>query len=409
MNSSLKVVILNDFAFVNGGAAKVAIESACELAGQGVSVRFLAQVGPVDPRLESAGVKVTCLGGADIASQTNRLKAVMNGLWNFESARALEKMLTGDSPEETIIHVHGWSKGLTTSVIRVARKLGFKVVVTLHDYFTVCPNGGFFVYPEQQGCLRKPLSIGCLAKNCDVRRYSHKLWRLVRQVVQRVFGGLPADVKNYIYLSRFSLEKMRAFLPPDAGFFHVPNPVSVHCATPREVPSDPCFVFAGRLSPEKGVDLFAEAIIASGARGIVIGDGPQRAEAQSSYPTLTFTGWLSEERVCEYMSQATALVFPSRLYETQGLVVAEAAALGVPSVVPDQCSAAEFVEDRYTGRLFRSGDVSSLAAVMKELAAEPENVARLGRCAKQKMVQSSMGPDRHVNGLMQVYRSLLES
>ena len=45
------VVVINDYAHVNGGAASVAIDSALGLAGAGLRVYFISVVGPLDARL----------------------------------------------------------------------------------------------------------------------------------------------------------------------------------------------------------------------------------------------------------------------------------------------------------------------------------------------------------------------
>ena len=63
--------------------------------------------------------------------------------------------------------VAGWTKALSSSVFDVAFKMNFKVVLTLHDYFTACPNGGYFDYKENKICKRKPLSWKCIKCNCD--------------------------------------------------------------------------------------------------------------------------------------------------------------------------------------------------------------------------------------------------
>jgi hypothetical protein len=49
----LRVIILNDFGAVNGGAAQVAITEALGLADQGHEIVFFYGTGPVDARLQS--------------------------------------------------------------------------------------------------------------------------------------------------------------------------------------------------------------------------------------------------------------------------------------------------------------------------------------------------------------------
>ena len=56
------VVIINDYAHVNGGQAKVAIESALGLRSRGLRVSYVAGVSPIDPILAAAGIDCVCVG-----------------------------------------------------------------------------------------------------------------------------------------------------------------------------------------------------------------------------------------------------------------------------------------------------------------------------------------------------------
>jgi len=402
-DSKFEVVVINDFAHINGGAAKVAIESACGLAESGVPVSFFSAVKPVEERLFRAGVHVVCLDEAEIASEKNRFKAFIQGIWNRNAAVKIAELLSHKSPSNTIVHVHGWTKALSSSVVKAPISMGFQVVVTLHDYFSVCPNGGLFEYPAQKVCMKRPLSLDCIICNCDVRHYSHKLWRVARQWVQKYFGRLPDGIEHFIYLTDFSLEKMQCYLPGKATYYRVSNPIDLGTWRRDSLPDTPRFVFAGRLSAEKGIHIFAQAVSELGMDGVIVGDGPLRSELQEKYPKLRFTGWLSPEEVYQQMTKSSALVFPSQCYETQGLVVQEAAALGVPSVVSDECAAIDFVEDGVNGIHFKSGDPDSLAKVLNELASNGCLVQRLGQNALEKSSMKSPDLVSHIESLMAVY------
>ena len=73
LETPLHVVLVLDHAHINGGQAKVAIESALGLRARGHAVTLFAAVGPIDPRLPEAGVEVLCLGQDDVQSTGNKL------------------------------------------------------------------------------------------------------------------------------------------------------------------------------------------------------------------------------------------------------------------------------------------------------------------------------------------------
>ena len=93
---------------------------------------------------------------------------------------------------------------------------------------------------------------------------------------------------------------------------------------------------------------------------IFVGDGELRGDIQSIYPKAKITGWITRDKVLDCMKKSRGLIMSSRCYETHGLVVSEAAALGIPSIVPHTCAATEFVKDNITGLIYEAGKHESL-------------------------------------------------
>ena len=97
---------------------------------------------------------------------------------------------------------------------------------------------------------------------------------------------------------------------------------------------------------------------------VFVGDGPLRADIEATGARVT--GWLAADAVRREVEQARCLVFPSLWYEAFGLVVDEAAARGVPSIVSDVSAPAERVIDGYTGWIFPSGDIGTLERCLRQ-------------------------------------------
>jgi glycosyltransferase involved in cell wall biosynthesis len=405
--AALHVIVANDFAHVNGGAAQVAISSAVGLAERGYRVTFFSAVSPVADVLQRAGLKVVLTGQFDIKNDPNRLRAVTQGIWNPYSAREMEEVLTGVEPEQTILHVHGWTKALTSSIIRVALRRSISVVVTLHDYFYACPNGGFFNFQGRKACHLRPLSAACLAVNCDRDGYPQKVWRSIRQAVQNHLGFPHSRFMNFIVLSEFSENILKRFLPPDAPIYRLDNPSDVTKEAPVDVTRNRRFVSLGRLSPEKGCDLLATAAHDLNCEVTFVGEGPTRDEIKSINPRATITGWQSREQVKAHLRAARCLVLSSVWYEAQPMVIAEAAAVGVPSIVADQCAGRDMVENNVTGLLFRNGDSADLRDKMMILQ-NPETAARMGRAAYERHWRNPFSLERHLVQLADCYHSILE-
>ena len=306
----MNIVILTDFAYVNGGASKIALGSAKELAASGEKVFLLAAVGPIAPELHSIpGLTPICAEQFEILVDPNRLRAVVQGFWNRKASRLMSDVLERLNPSETVVHVHLWAKALSSSVVRAAVKRGFHVAMTIHDYLAVCPNGTLFDHPKQQLCALQPMSLRCLTRNCDSRRYSHKLWQFGREVIQMSAGLLPTGIQHFISVSELSENVLRPYLPAEAHLHRVNNFVETKKEAPVDVMNHSTFVYAGRLAHEKGVLLWAECARRLNERALFIGDGDLRAAMDSRYAEMEITGWLNSTDTRTHMRRTRALVF----------------------------------------------------------------------------------------------------
>lgn len=402
-----KVVVLNDYGSVTGGSSAVAHASAIGLARRGVSTTLLTVVGPVAKNLDGVpGLEVICLGQPEIVADPHRLRAFVRGIYNGAAVAALRKALENLDPLQTIVHVHTWTKALSPFPIQVAIDLGFKVVLTLHDFFITCPTGGFFVHSTSELCRRVPLSIDCILCRCDRRSHAQKLWRVARTAIQNRVLKIPDRLAHFVGVSQLSVNVMREFLPEKVPITIVRNPVDGLDCGPAPVEENEPFLYIGRFSKEKGVLLFAEAAGRLKVPAVFVGDGEVRAEAERLCPHGTFTGWLPTEEVARWLRRARALVFPPLWYETLGLVVVEAAAHGVPSIIASKCAATDYVRDGGTGRWFEHGSVDSLCEQLG--AMQTAGAARqLGQNAYDWYWSDPWTTDHHVEDLLGIYRQVL--
>ena len=385
----------------------MAISSVNALSKLGCDVTFLFAVGPLDKSVDVTKVNVIDFKFTDLLGYSSKYQAATTGIWNSLASKNFSRLLDEYESTETIIHFHSWTKSLTTSVMRLAIDRGFKVVVTLHDYFSICPNGGLYNFKERKHCLKQPLSLDCALTNCDARSFFQKNWRFVRAYVQKYIGLMPVGVKNFITISDYSEDLLRPLIGLDAKYFRVKNPIDIHQKPFPNINNSKKFTFVGRLSPEKGATIFAEAAKLAGVEGVCVGDGPLMHELRVLNSGLKFTGWLGREDVVKHISNSRAIVFPSLWHETQGLVVAEAAALGIPSIVSNGCAARDAVLDGKTGLLFQHGNVESLASALQFLAKDGQAANSLGRNAYNAYWNSPSTLDKHAYELIKVYKMMI--
>lgn len=397
------IVIVNDWASIEGGAANVAINSAIGLAKH-YCVYLFSAVQPIDSRLKKAGVNVICIGKKDVLHDENRFRAICKGLWDNETKREFEHLLATLDPAESIIHFHTWTKALTASLYAVTAKMDFRTVITLHDFFCFCPNGGFYDYQRNEICTKRPISLACLVCNCDVRSYPQKIWRSIRMKIQN--RVLARNKKLYfISISALTRRICVSLINGSRKVYTVVDPVEINGNQPNKLLENDKYLFMARLSPERGAELFCQAVTDLNLKGIVLGDGYLRKELMEKYPNIEFAGWVTAGDKQFYFKQAKAFVFTSLWYETFGLSVAEARSYGIPCIVPDACAASEQIIDGETGYIFKTGNLDSL----KEAITKYENtdIQSMQNNAINKFIANDWSLKSHIRNLVQVYNEII--
>ena len=391
------IIIVNDFDYIQGGASKVAIDTANLLVNSSdeIKVYFFSASHGVSSNLDKKVVSI-CTNQGEALKSKNRIKGFINGIYNFKAKRELKKLLKSLNKDETIIHVHGWTKCLSSSVFDVAFKLNYKLVLTMHDYFTACPNGGYFNYKENKICKLNPLSFKCIKCNCDSRNYLFKMYRIIRQFVQNKIVKLNDKLSDVISISEFSENILKETLNPKIKIHRVYNPIDLDNHVEKiDYTQNEYFLYVGRISKEKGVDIFCEAITRSKLKGIVVGDGDERKKLEKEYPNITFTGWKNSNEVREYMKNAKALVFPSRWYETAGLTALEAQKLQIPVIISNNTSTEEFALDKKF--IFENGNIEMLS----------EKMLNISEYHFIKFNEKKYSDENYINGVIEVYGDIL--
>jgi glycosyltransferase involved in cell wall biosynthesis len=149
----------------------------------------------------------------------------------------------------------------------------------------------------------------------------------------------------------------------------VPSGVDIPAAVGE--PADPPHVlYAGRLSPEKGIEDFLAAT--AGLPRVVVGAGPVAVPES--------VGAVAPADLGAYYERAAVVCVPSRR-EGYGMVAREAMAHGRPVVATSVGGLADAVEDGVDGLLV---DVSGLRAAVERLLADADLRRELGEAARAK-------------------------
>lgn len=404
----ITVVIVYDQAYISGGAAKIAIGEAVELKKRGVHVIYFSAIsnnkGDICEELKKNNVETICLKECHIAL-TKSSRALMKGLWNLNAYFRMCQLLEMLDPYTTIIHIQGWTKALSSSIMLAVKRKGFKQVITLHEYFTICQNGGLYDYKADCICKRKPGSISCFICNCDKRNYMHKIYRDLRQIIQR--QTLKTVKPNIIYITNFSENKINISTKYIDSSYRLSNFVDISQKSRVKAEENEHYLFIGRVSAEKGIDIFCESITRCNVKGVVIGDGPLREKYKIIYPKIDFVGWKSQKEMATYLLEARALIIASKWYETMGLTIVEMQQYGIPCIVPHECAASEYVQENVTGLLYHIGNVDSLCQSIS-IMTDSEKSKNLSLNFYESIDFEKYSIINHINKLENIYFKILD-
>ena len=355
------VVIINDASQAKGGATGLALLAARLFRARGLRVSYIAGDAGENAELSALGVEIHAAGGERL--NTAGASGMRAGLHNGASAAMMAKFIAENDTPGTVYHLHGWAQIHSPAIFSALQAVAARTIVHAHDFFLACPNGTYTDFPRTEVCEKVPMSLGCIATQCDKRRYLHKLWRMARfRRLRRQFDTrLP-----WAGIAMIHPDMKRFFLRtgyPEPLLNAVRNPVLPFCTERVKAEENSRFVFVGRVEPEKGVANLVAAADLAGVPHTIVGDGPMCASLKASRPDIEFMGWQNRPEIGETIARARALVLPSLTPEPFGLVVPEASESGVPVILGESA-------------LLSTDVVRGRVGIMPECVRDPASLAR---------------------------------
>ncbi|MFD9068516.1 glycosyltransferase family 4 protein [Streptomyces lasiicapitis] len=330
--------------------------------------------------------------------------------WNPGVRSELAARLRAERPD--VVHVHNVFPLLSPAVLAACADAGVPVVATLHNYTQVCPPGtlhrdgrrctecvgsAMALPAVRHGCYRDSrLATVPLAVSMTVNR--RRWWSGVER-----FFCISAAQRDVLVRSGMPAERLAV------KHNFVPDPGA------RREGEGEHLLFLGRLAEGKGMRLLMAAwdqVAADGGVGVplvIAGAGPLEREVTAwaaGRDDVRYVGLYDPEECRKAVARAVAVVAPSTVMETFGLVVAEAMAAGVPAVAADHGAFVELVEDGVTGLLHQPGDAASLASRIRRIAADQDRNREMGQAARRRYEQG-FSPAVGLERLEEGYRSAI--
>jgi glycosyltransferase involved in cell wall biosynthesis len=345
-----------------------------------------------------------------------------------------------------IVHINSCYL-LSVSTIAATKRHSLPLIVTLHDFWFVCPRitllkptGALCTVPENVAecawCLatekrrfRWPEMMSRGAAGAIARRW------LVSSPVANLLGIQPDA--NVIACRRKllmdALKQADVLLSPSEFLRSIfieqgVDPAKVlysrlgldtsHWITPsvsaEGASEDLRIGYIGQLSPHKGVHLLVEAfnrLRFSGRRARLRIYGGLNAfpaytrslrRAARGNPSIEFAGRFDNCRVAEILRETDVVVAPSIWYENSPIAIMEALTTGTPVVTANLGGMPELVQHNVNGLLFEAGNADDLVDQLQRLLDDPGLVAALaGNAHPVRMIDDEM------TQIVSLYESIL--
>jgi starch synthase len=368
----------------------------------GHDVRVVVLDAATSSGLENAPYRVSVEGGWRRAARFDRLRAVADILRRYER-------------ESDVFHVYSPEWAPSAGQYRSTGHL--PTLVTLNGYTIWCTNSDRI----NGQCYRSCGLVQRLrhAPTAPMRKLLSVPTRTLEQFValpwvQHVDHFLPVSPAVRRVHEEAGFDLSRNTVVPDVIDFHAIRAAAGRSRADRPARAGVTHVlYAGRLTPAKGVDVLIDAIprVTIPVHLHVAGDGPERsilelrAEQLGIADRVTFHGWVPNRELWELLQGVDIFVHPGRWPEPGGRSVLEALTLGIPTIVSYTGGPPWLVGT--CGRTFTPGDAADLAIEIDRLC---QNYGRALEAAERGIERAAeFDFQRWVPKLAEIYRTVKET
>jgi glycosyltransferase involved in cell wall biosynthesis len=232
-----------------------------------------------------------------------------------------------------------------------------------------------------------------------LKRFTIELATRYANLADQVFA--PSESLRDLLLQRGVIKPI-AVVPTGVRPEHFAHGDGAAVRKQMGIPEDAFVVgHLGRLAPEKNLEFLAQAVAdfvthQPHAHFLIIGTGPSESAVRDIFARtglearLHVAGVLQQQALTNALHAMDVFAFSSTS-ETQGMVLTEAMAAGLPVVALDASGAREVVRDRHNGRLLQEATRAAFSAALQWVVGLPADALRdLKQAARDTAEEYSM-------------------
>lgn len=336
-----------------------------------------------------------------------KVKAFFSAFYNPRSVKEIKNILKKEKPD--LVHIHNLYPLISPAILPVIKKMGVPIVMTVHNYRLLCPNGLFFTKGKIcEKCTGTVKELNCIINNCEGSLFKSTGYA-VRNFWSRVKKQYMDNVDVFLCLTKFQKKKLVANGFSAKKCDVLPNFYNkeIEESDSNNIKSD-YVAFAGRISPEKGITLLLKAaqklphIPFKLAGGMLEG---YKKELEIS-KNVVLLGMLDSQELNYFYKDARFFVLSSLCYEGFPMVFPEAMAYQLPIIAPNMAGYPEVVENNKTGLLFTPNNVDSLVKKIEYLWNNPSLCKQFGENG-YKILKNKYTKERYYERLISSYKNLV--
>lgn len=320
---------------------------------------------------------------------------------NVQTETLFKEILEKIKPD--IVHFH-LLLDFSMEFISIAKKFGSKVVITIHDYWFICPKIQL-IDSNNQVC--NDFKNGEKCYNCIMSSYG-KEEEGFRKIAKKTYKKIVSKNKREHFLSRF--KKSKKVLAEADLVIGVSNFVSkmikefsadtniktLHIGTitaeddfykvdndSNDLLNEISFAFLGNFNYFKGAEVILNALEDLGEKNEKMKFSIYGRVSKEYYDKvinhnfIKYKGEYNYSNLPDIMNNIDVLVVPPIWYDNAPQVVMEALAANIPVIGSDIGGIPDFVKDGVNGYLFKAGNYHELSNIINKILSSPDEIKSL--------------------------------
>ncbi len=327
-------------------------------------------------------------------------KGFLSGIHSTRACRDVDRILDSFCPD--FVHIQNLYPLISPAILPLFRKAGVPVVMNIQNFRLACPNGLHYSHGEICTRCLGGREYWCVLRNCEQSMLKSTGYAL-RNAVARWTGAFTEHVDAFTPPTSFHARWLADQGIAAERIHVIPNMVDDDADGEFFATGD--YVgFAGRVSPEKGVEVLIEAARRLPSVPFRIAGSFERMPAlpESAPANVRFLGHLGPKELSDFYASARAVVVPSVWFEGFPTVIPQAMLRGRPVIASDIGGLSDVIDDGVTGLLFPMGDVAHLAERIDRLWSDVRLARSMGSAAREKAVRE-YSRSRYYDRLMKAF------